>query len=108
MNRLIAPVLIALGLTALPGCGAGVAVVYDGARNASERVIGQTLAETDPGIDPDRGAACIIAAMTYREVLALGTSDSTEVTPAYRAAVAEVRQRDGVADCLAAATAAGA
>jgi hypothetical protein len=98
----------ALGLSLLSGCGAGAVIVYDGSRQASKPLIGQVLAETSPGIDQDRGAECIIAAMSYAEVIELGTSDSRFVTDAYRTKVAEVRQRDGVADCLAAAGGQGA
>jgi hypothetical protein len=101
-------VLLTLAVFALQGCGAGALVVYDGARQASKPLIGQVLAETSPGIDQDRGAECIIAAMSYAEVIELGTSDSRFVTDAYRTKVAEVRQRDGVAACLAAARGQGA
>lgn len=96
-------VFMALALFAQQGCGPGVVLVYDGSRQAGKPLIGQALAETSPGIDQDKGAECIIAGMTYREVIELGTSDSRFVTDAYRSKVAEVRQRDGVEACLAAA-----
>jgi hypothetical protein len=91
-----------LALSLLPGCGAGVLVVYDGARQAARGVIGQVLAETTPGIDQDQASACVMEGLTRREILSLGTSDSTGPSNAYRAKVAEVRRRPGVADCLAA------
>lgn len=97
-------VVMAFALTLLQGCGAGAVIVYDGSRQASKPLIGQALAETTPGINQDQGAECIIAAMTYREIIALGTSDSRFLTDAYRGKVAEVRQREGVAACLAAAS----
>jgi len=40
--------------------------------------------------------------LTRREILGLGIGDSTGPSNAYRAKVAEVRLRPGVADCLAA------
>jgi hypothetical protein len=88
-------------LMLLPGCGAGVLIVYDGSRQASAEVIGQILAESTPGIDQDQAAGCVVQALTVREVLALGTGDSTGPSPAYRAKVAEALVRPGVADCLA-------
>jgi hypothetical protein len=96
-----------LTLSMLPGCGAGVLVVYDGTRQAAKGVIGQVLAETTPGIDQERGSACVMQALTRREVLSLGTGDSTGPSNVYRAKVAEVRLRPGVADCLAAVPVAG-
>jgi hypothetical protein len=95
--------MAALGvLSVLPGCGAGALIVYDGSRQASREVIGQILAETSPGIAQDQAADCIIAAMSVREIITLGTSDSTGPSAAYRSKVAEVRVRPGVEDCLAA------
>jgi hypothetical protein len=91
-----------VALAALQGCGAGVLVVYDGSRQASREVIGQVLAEGTPGIDQDAGATCILKAMNWREVIALGTSDSTGPSAVYRSKVAEVQTREGVPDCLAA------
>ena len=91
-----------LTLSMLPGCGAGVLVVYDGSRQAAKGVIGQVLAETTPGIDQERGSACVMQALTRREVLSLGTGDSTGPSDVYRAKVAEARLRPGVTDCLAA------
>jgi hypothetical protein len=87
-------------VSVLPGCGAGVLVVYDGSRQASREVIGQVLAETTPGISRDEAANCIIRGMTVREVITLGTSDSTRPTKAYRTKIAEVRTREGVNECL--------
>jgi hypothetical protein len=89
-------------LSVLPGCGAGVLVVYDGSRQASQEVIGQVLAETRPGIVRDQAADCVIQGMTIREVIMLGTGDSTGPSAAYRSKVAEVRTREGVEDCIAA------
>jgi hypothetical protein len=100
--------LLALAATVLQGCGAGAVIVYDGSRQASKPLIGQALAETAPGIDQDAGAECIIAAMSYAEIIGLGTSDSRFVTDTYRSKVAEVRQRAGVEDCLATAAGQGA
>jgi hypothetical protein len=60
------------------------------------------LAEGTPGIDREAGAACITKAMNWREIIALGTSDSTRPTAAYRNKVAEVQTREGVPECLAA------
>jgi hypothetical protein len=91
-----------LALALLPGCGAGVLVVYDGSRQAAKGVIGQVLAETTPGIDQEQASACVMKGLTRREILGLGIGDSTGPSNAYRAKVAEVRLRPGVADCLAA------
>ncbi len=89
-------------LSVLPGCGAGVLVVYDGSRQASQEVIGQVLAETTPGIAQDQAADCVIQNMSVREIITLGTGDSTGPSQAYRTKVAEVRKRTGVEECLAA------
>ncbi len=91
-----------LTLTLLPGCGAGVLVVYDGSRQAAKGVIGEVLAETSPGIDQDQASACVMKGLTRREILTLGVGDSTGPSNVYRAKVAEARLRPGVADCLAA------
>jgi hypothetical protein len=100
----LSPILAALGLAAaLPGCGAGAAaIVYDGSRNAAERVIGADLADQMPGIDPAAGAECILRGMRPAEIVALGSGDSTRVTPAYRAKIDEAMARPEVAACLAA------
>jgi len=100
MGARIAVAIVALA--ALQGCGAGAYVVYDGSRQAAKGVIGQVLAETTPGIDQERGSACVMQALTRREVLSLGTGDSTGPSDVYRAKVAEARLRPGVTDCLAA------
>lgn len=100
--RAVFPLVMVAALIALQGCGAGAVIVYDGSRQTSQRVIGQTLAETQPAIDQEEGAKCIIAAMSVTEIIGLGGSDSTRVTPRYREKVAEVRTRPGVAACLAA------
>ncbi len=89
-------------VTALQGCGAGAYVVYDGSRQASKPVIGQVLAEGNPGIAQDQAADCIIKGMKWTEIIALGTSDSRSPTAAYRSKVAEVKTRKGVPECLAA------
>jgi hypothetical protein len=94
-------------LSVLPGCGAGVLVVYDGSRQASQEVIGQILAETMPGLNQDEAANCIIKGMTVREVITLGTGDSTGPSQAYRTKVEEVRLRRGVNECLATVPMAG-
>jgi hypothetical protein len=100
MGARIAVAIVALA--ALQGCGAGAYVVYDGSRQASKEVIGQVLAEGTPGIDQDAGSACIVKALTWREVIALGTSDSSGPSAVYRSKVAEVQTREGVPECLAA------
>ena len=100
MRAALLPIVL-VALTGLQGCG-GAVIVYDGARQSSTRVIGKTLAETSPGIDQGKGAKCITSAMSITEIIALGGSDSTRVTPRYRTTVAEVQTRPGVADCLAA------
>lgn len=94
--------LVLVALAVLPSCAPGVAVIYDGSRQASKPLIGQALAESTPGIDQDAGAECLIAAMSFREIIELGTSDSRRVTAAYRTKVTEVKARPGVAGCLAA------
>lgn len=96
-----------MALSMLPGCGAGVLVVYDGSRQAAKGVIGEVLAETSPGIDQEQGSTCVMKALTRREILSLGVGDSTGPSTVYRAKVAEVRLRPGVADCLAAVPVAG-
>jgi hypothetical protein len=100
MGLRMATAIMALSL--LPGCGAGVLIVYDGSRQAAKGVIGEVLAETTPGIDQEQGSACVMQGLTRREILSLGTGDSTGPSNTYRAKVAEVLTRPGVADCLAA------
>lgn len=100
MGLRIAAALVSVSL--LSGCGAGVLVVYDGSRQAAKGVIGEVLAETSPGIDQELASACVMKGLTRREVLSLGTGDSTGPSNVYRAKVAEARLRPGVAECLAA------
>jgi hypothetical protein len=92
-------VLALAALSALPGCGVGV-IVYGGSLQAARGTIGEVLAETRPGIDQDRAAACVMKGLTRTEAVTLGLGDSTGPTPAYRAKVAEALTRPGVAECV--------
>ncbi|MGB5556907.1 MAG: hypothetical protein WBN04_02740 [Paracoccaceae bacterium] len=85
----------------LSGC-APVAIVYDASRKGSVSVAERILAQTHPDVDSGAAAECVIAGMTYGEIVKLGTSDTTKVTVKSRDLVAEMVQRPKTAECLAA------
>jgi hypothetical protein len=88
---------LALLLT-LPSC-VGL-IVADGSRNVTKDVVIQVLAKDRPDVDPKAGAACVTNAMTYGEILKLGTSDVTPVTPSIEATVRGYAARPEASACL--------
>lgn len=83
------------------GCAPG-AIIYDASRKGTVSVAERILAQTHPGLESNAAAECVIAGMSYGEILKLGTSDTTKVTAQSRDLVAEVVGRPKTAECLAA------
>lgn len=95
-------VMALMSVAALPGCTAGAFVIYDGSKNQSREVAATIMAQKMPGVDPDAAAACVVKGMTYKEILAIGTSDIDPVNARHRATVDLALTRPEVAKCLAA------
>ena len=94
-------ILAAAAAVVLSGC-APVAIVYDASRKGSVSVAERIFAQTHPDVASDAAAECVIQAMTYGEIVKLGTSDTTVVTAKSRDLMAEVVKRPKAAECLAA------
>jgi hypothetical protein len=93
-------VLLPFALVLASGCSAPAYVIYDGSKNEASRLIARIMAEKRPTLDPQAATACVIAGMSYPEVIALGTSDISVTTAKHRAKVDEVLAREKVGACL--------
>jgi hypothetical protein len=85
----------------LSGCAVPAVAVYAGTRVVTERHAGLILAETHPELPNTTAAVCVIDGMTRAEVLRFGSTDTSAVTAAHRATIAEVVARPKVTSCLA-------
>lgn len=88
-------------ISLLTGCAVPAVAVFAGTRTATERQAGLILAETHSHLPNTPAAVCVLNGMTRAEIIRFGSSDTTRVTSAHRAKIAEVAARPKVISCLA-------
>lgn len=94
--------ILALTVASLvSGCAVPAVAVIAGTRDATMRHAGLILAQMRPELPNTAASVCVVNGMSRAEVFRFGSSDTTVITAAHQAKIAEVMARPKVTSCLA-------